>query len=188
MKSGITERAEFVLAALDLKEVSREGWHLVGITDVESVADHTYGLLMLAYVLSHSTDLDTERLLKMALVHDLPETRTGDIAPSRGVTAEQKMARESSALREITENLPANLRDEIRDLWLDYERGESPESRFVRQLDKIEMAMQALRYERGFTGQAEELDTFWISTRKVVGDERLREVLDHLTRLRASSV
>ena len=86
----------------------------------------------------------------MALVHDLAECLVGDITPSDGVSKEEKHSREKSAMRHITDMVPCKeMRDEIMDLWEEYESGVSLEAQLVKDIDKFEMIAQAYQYERG---------------------------------------
>ena len=66
---------DFFYIVSELKKVQRKGWHdKVGITHPESVADHSYGTAIMAMIFSdNSGSLNTERIMKMALLHDLAE-------------------------------------------------------------------------------------------------------------------
>lgn len=138
----------FLTLAGRLKETDRAGWKLQGIDAPESVADHTFGVCLLALVLSRdaSPPLRRDRCVAMALVHDLAEALVGDITPFDGVSNEEKDRRE----REAMTHLSTLLGDpEILELWEEYQRAATPESRFVRDLDKLETVVQAVRYEQG---------------------------------------
>jgi putative hydrolases of HD superfamily len=129
-----------------LKETARAGWGLRGVEHPESVADHTFRLALLALVLAPRTGapLDRARCVAMALVHDLAESLVGDITPYDGVSAGEKRRREEEAMHTLAE-LSGDR--EILDLWREYDAAESPEARFVKELDKLETAMQAAEYE-----------------------------------------
>ena len=62
-----------------LKKVQRTGWVLKGVKDVESVAEHTWRVALMALILAPQLGLDQLKLTKMALVHDLGEASIGDI-------------------------------------------------------------------------------------------------------------
>lgn len=137
-----------LLEAVQLKEVSRAGWLRVGVASAESVAAHSWGIAWLALTLCPD-ELDLQRVLAMAIVHDLPEIRVGDITPHDPVSKEEKQRREASAATALLGSQPRLLA-----AWREYDAHESPESRFVHQLDKLDMAIQALRYH-----QAQGIDT-----------------------------
>jgi len=86
----------------------------------------------------------------MALVHDLAEAHVGDITPSENIPKEEKRRRESKAMHNFVYDMlhgsPAALK--MLDLWKEYEEGSSSEAKFVKDLDRFEMASQALEYER----------------------------------------
>jgi len=132
-----------LLEVLNLKEVPREGWRRVGVNRPESVAAHSWGVAWLVLVLC-PPELNRERALAMALLHDLAEARVGDITPHDGVSAEDKAQRERKALTALLAPLPH--RDELTELWEAYERGSDSEARLVKACDKLDMALQAQRY------------------------------------------
>lgn len=141
-----TEVLRFFRLAGRLKETARAGWGLRGIADPESVADHSFGVGLLALVLSRGADppLDRERCVAMALVHDLAESIVGDITPYDGISSDEKNRRERQAM----ERLGAMLGDdELLRLWEEYQGAETAEARFVKDLDKLETVLQAAEYE-----------------------------------------
>ncbi|KAA0001413.1 MAG: HD domain-containing protein [Thermoplasmata archaeon] len=64
-----------------LKGIKRKGWLRIGIEKVESVACHSYRVAFLAMLIGDALNLNVEKMLKMALLHDLAEATTGDITP-----------------------------------------------------------------------------------------------------------
>ena len=127
-----------------LKRVPRTGWALRGIPGPESVADHTYRTALLAMVLGDRLGLDTNRMVRMALLHELSECRTGDI-PSGAIPTEQKTALE----RDLARDLLTAAGDEgpYWELIEDFLEGNTREARLVRDLDRFEMLLQALEYQ-----------------------------------------
>lgn len=133
-----------------LKDLARTGWVLRGVVLPESVADHSWGTALLALRYAGEAAVDTERSLTLAVVHDLVEVRVGDI-PRRAdprvpaVSEEQKRSFESDAARELTEELPW---PELFALWEEYDRGVTGEAQFVRDMNLVDMVLQALFYAR----------------------------------------
>lgn len=160
--------APVLLGALDLKALPRAGWLRVGIAGPESVAAHSWGIALLVLAVP-APELDQARMLAFACVHDLAEARAGDITPHDGVPPAEKHAREARAAAELLGPAPA-----LHALWQEYEAQACPESRFVRQLDRLDMALQALRYAADGADTAE----FLRSARRVIVDPRLLEILD----------
>src|SRR5580692_9860271 len=102
----------FFSAAGRLKSEPRKGWVIkLGIKDPESVADHSYRTALMAMVYSDAHGLDTARVLKMALIHDLPEALVGDSIPGER-TKKRKLKLESTAMKEILEEMPTAQRRE----------------------------------------------------------------------------
>lgn len=163
-----------LLEVAGLKALVRAGWARRGIADPESVAAHSWGVGWLVLVLLPS-DLDRERALSYAVLHDLPEVRTGDLMPSDGVSTEDKHARERAAMQAICARLPGGAA--LLATWEAYEAQQDPEARFVRQLDRLDMAIQAVAYEGS---SSERLDEFLDSADAVIEHPALREVLEQL--------
>ena len=149
--------------AIGLKEIVRAGWVRAGIGTPESVADHSWGMALLAIVLCPD-DLDRERVLALAIVHDLAEVRVGDITPDE-MPRDVKRERERIAAAGMLREHPT-----LWALWEDYEQARSREAKFVHELDKLEMGLQALRY-----GAPEE---FLESARAGITSARLAALLE----------
>lgn len=129
---------------LALKDVVRAGWVRVGVPDPESVAAHSWGVALLAVLLC-PPELDRGRLLVMAVLHDLAELRVGDITPYDGVSREEKHHRERVAMEELLA-----FRPDLLAIWQEAELRESPEARFLKALDHLDLGLTARRYrERG---------------------------------------
>ena len=135
---------------LALKKVKRQGWTRHPIPDeaVESVADHSYGVTLLSWLLC-PPELDRSRVLELALIHDLAEIVTGDVTPHDDVPQEIKNHNELEALAELLE--PTNQFGEACELLLDYQKQSSPEAQWVKKMDKLEMSLQSLTYEGDFS-------------------------------------
>lgn len=121
----------------------------------------------MAMVASSSSDkYDSNRCIKIALVHDLAEATVGDITPHCGVDDKTKHQLELEAITGMTGGLGggSEVGAEILELWKEYEAGETPEAKLVKDMDKLEMILQALEYETdGKNGES--LDGFFDSTR-----------------------
>lgn len=160
----MTEKAEIPVKLLDqdkstalietwfeivhLKQLFRKGWLERGVTPArcETVAEHTFGNAMLCLMLLHEhPELRVERVLRMALVHDLGEAYVGDITPNDNVPKQEKVRLETNAVNKILGKLPGG--DQLIADWQEYEEQQTPEAKFVKQIDRLEFAMQASVYE-----------------------------------------
>ena len=134
---------------LRLKSLFRQGWLKRGISKdkCETVADHTFGTAMISWLLAHEylPKLNEEKVLKLALIHEMGEILVGDITPVDGITETDKYYLELNAVKEIFANLEDA--DYWIELWKEFEAEVSSESRFVKIMDKVEMGLQASWYE-----------------------------------------
>ena len=151
----------------------------VGIEHPESVADHSYGTAIMAMVLSDSQKLNTEKILKMALLHDLAESITGDFMPEE-ISRENKKIAEDDAMKEIFSKLPNNLAIQYEKIWQEFTHAITKESILLHEIDKLEMAIQAAKYSsEGFSN--EKLGLFVESAKKEIKSKELLDILDTLS-------
>lgn len=132
---------EFLRESERLKTTYRAGYTSNG--RVESVAEHTWRLCLMALVLErHFPDVDMGQVIKICIVHDLGEALNGDIpAPDQHKTPD-KSVNERRDLLQIARTLPENLRNDLLELWDEYENATTPEARTAKALDKLETIMQ----------------------------------------------
>jgi len=161
-----SEIVSFLAELARLKAVPRTGWLLRGVRDVESVADHSFGVTFVAMLLAdlaeaQGMELSVEKVLRMALLHDLVEARTGDLP------ATIKRYFEGPTLHTANERIADEMLtrlgaigEEYLLLWREYEERRSLESRIVKAADKLDLLLQALEYEKG---GARHLQEFWES-------------------------
>jgi len=169
-----SDRLAFFHILERLKTQKRTGWVNNKIPNPESISDHMYRMAVLAMCVSDQT-LDISKCVMMAVVHDLAEAQVGDIAPQEGIPKAEKQRRESEAMQnfvhEMLHDSPAALR--IMSLWKEYEDQATPEARFVKDLDRFEMAAQALEYERAHDSQT--LQPFFESSIPFIRHTEVRE-------------
>lgn len=137
---------DFCDGFLDLKEVRRQGWVEAGLEHPESVADHSYATAMLAMVMADMDGLDVSRAMRMALLHDMAEGITGDIIPG-SMDPAVKRRREKEAMDCIMGAIPSSIRHLYKSAWDEYMAGDTAEARLVHDADKLEMGLQAYRYQ-----------------------------------------
>lgn len=148
---------DLLLEVQTLDRVPRSGYFLRGISDCESVSEHTFHLALLVWFLAGSEPgIDRSRAVELALLHDLAELRIGDLprTATAYLPAEVKHAAERRAAADIL--APAEPR--ARELYEEYEEGVTAEARFVRACDKLQLMVKVTVYESwGHRGLAE----FW---------------------------
>lgn len=143
-ETGDAERiVDFLALAEKLKTEMRHSWLSDGRR--ESVAEHTWLMSVAAVLMSphleHSVDLG--HTLKLIALHDIAEAITGDIPYfEESARKESKLADEAAAMETLRAMLPAASGELLLRLWQEYEDCETPEAKFARALDKLEVQHQ----------------------------------------------
>jgi putative hydrolase of HD superfamily len=171
--SQLDEIVEFLRMAGLVKRISRSGWVEVGVDSPESVADHAFRTAILCMIFSDLEDLDRLKMIQMALLHDLPEAIIGDLTPSE--KTRQALEREDAAMKQLLRLLPERLRQRYLKLWLEYAESKTKEAKAVRQLEKLEMALQAREYEAA-QPSLKGLERFIESADKVITSPEIRKL------------
>lgn len=156
-----------------LKTTPREGWRRKGIANGESIADHMYRMSIITMFAPPS--LNVTHCTRMALIHDMAEALVGDITPVDGVPKEEKSRREATTMDFLTGRLLGNFNgglngEKLREIWQEYEDGKTPESQFVHDIDKLELVLQMLEYERANKG-IKNLSEFTYVAEKIITPE-----------------
>jgi len=140
-----------------LDRVPRTGFALRGVDDPESVTEHSWHVLFLAWALgSRIEGIDVLRAVEIALVHDLAEVRVSDLprTVSEYFPEGAKKTAELAALSDVLAPLP----ERALDLYREYQEGKTPEARLVKACDKLQLMIKVAVYERWKTGALAE---FW---------------------------
>jgi putative hydrolase of HD superfamily len=162
-----------------LKVLYRQGWLKRGLSpeQCESVADHTLGVAILAMWIAdlYFPALDVLKIIQLALIHDFGEVYAGDITPADDIDNEQKSSLEYEAVQSIFAKLPNGSKYVA--LWKEYESAQTPEAMLVRQIDRLEMGLQASIYSHlGLNSPDEFLD----SARKALHEPELENIFEEL--------
>ena len=197
------ELLNFFIEVGKLKRKKRKGWMLRGIKEPETIASHTFRMVVMSWLLSRRKKLNVNKILKMSLIHDLCEIYAGDTTPYDKLLPKdkkqwkqivskwprlskrekeksflEKYKKEAEALEKLILKLPPDLKKEMRNLWADYEKGLTREGRFVRQVDRVENLLQALEYWKKDKPFA--IKPWWIQIEELVDDPILLEFLEAL--------
>ena len=129
--------ANFLFEIGMLKKTPRTGWQFLGSGD-ESVAEHSFRAALIAFTLSRlAEDVDADRVVRMALLHDLPEARTGDL---NYMNQKYVQADEPRAVEDLTRGL--SFGGEIAELLAEFRSQTTAEAVLVRDADHLEMLLQ----------------------------------------------
>ncbi|KAJ4289445.1 hypothetical protein N0V88_006925 [Collariella sp. IMI 366227] len=178
-----------------LKTTKREGWRRFGIDRYailspsplspspanpvlhsgESISDHMYRMSMMSMLAppSLASRIDLGRCMKMCLIHDMAESIVGDITPVDGVAKPEKSRREAETMDYLTKNLLGNVHggktgEEIRAVWQEYEDSKTLESLFVHDIDKMELLLQMMEYEKRGKGRLDLGEFAYVKTKIVL--------------------
>lgn len=170
---------DLLLEANALEEVARQGWVMSGVAGPEDVAAHTAGVGVAALLVADRAGepVDRGRMLTMALLHDLGESRTGDV-PLVAKTPEDD-DREAAAAAAMVAGLPALYREALDE----FRAQETLEARIVKAADKLQMMAKVLAYEAAGKG---DLGAFWENGRNFfdAGLPEARELFAEIRRRR----
>ena len=198
------EILDFFIEIGKLKRLPRRGWVINQIKNPESIAEHIFRTAIMSWILGgEKKGFNLERLIKMALIHDLCEVYAGDMTPydsilpkskkklrelmkiwprfpivERKKRSVDKFKKENKALEKLVSKLPTRFKKEIRNLWLDYEKGLTPEGRFFRQADRAENFLQALEYWKKYKNPPP--GPWWLWAREFFDDPLLLEFIKSL--------
>lgn len=183
---------EFFKNVGKLKDLERRGWIRLGIKNAESVAEHSFRLAVMAMFFAKEFGLDELKCLKLALVHDLPESFAGDTITrhreqDQEISNKEKFKKEKNGLMELVKDLDSCNATELKELWLEFENGKSPEAKLVKQLDKLELALQAFEYEK--SGSVEKIpEEFFVYTKERVSDKELLRLYEEIVKQRTKQL
>lgn len=143
---------DFYVLCNRLKYVLRSGWISwnVKADRLESVAEHIYGVQMLAIAIwsEYSYNIDLKKVLMMISVHELEEIIIGDLTPF-DLDKKTKKEKGHQAVEQILKNL--SNADEIKNLILEFDECKTPEAVFANCCDKLECDIQCKLYdEKGY--------------------------------------
>lgn len=149
MEENKVEKAlRFYLLATTLKDKIRSGWKVWNIQRerVESVAEHIYGVCILAVSIDSEYDLniDLSKTVMMLLLHEIEEIIIGDLTPFDKITQEQKRKIGKKAVEEVLESL--DKKTKYFELIEEFEQMETKESIFAKMCDKLEADIQSKIY------------------------------------------
>ena len=169
--------------ARKLKTEPRKGWaKKLGLQRPESVADHSFALALLCLFEGQRRGYNVDKMIKLAVLHDLEEAITGDLTPEEK-KAKGKLAVESqrnSAREQLLRYLLGKDKKAYNELWSELDKSKTREARLVHDLDKLEMALQANAYSKNGVG-IDKLQEFHESAKNAIKDPQLRKLLREIS-------
>lgn len=142
--SVVRQLLSFLHSCEKLKEELRHGWTSNGRQ--ESVADHSWRLALMVMLFAPHVEhnIDCNKAIKMALIHDLVEIEAGDqyFLEKSEILKKEQASRELRAIESIQKKIGDDSGDYIYALWHEFNDLQSPEAKFVKALDKLEGYIQ----------------------------------------------
>lgn len=173
---------DFAFVLGKLKKTKRTGWVRENVQNPESIAEHSFRMAVLTMILAPKVGADSTRTIKMALVHDIGEAEIGDIVTTRGVKVQSnlkdKIQNERQALKQIINLIEGT---EYLELFDEFEANQTREAKLVKQIDKLEMAIQALEYEQEYDINLQE---FFDDANSKILNESIKEIMREILELR----
>ncbi len=178
-KSRVLNLYEHIFA---LKNLYRQGWLKYWNVDenkCESVGDHIFSMSVISYIFAkeYRPDLDADKVLRIALFHDIPEAIIGDIPARDKFPDEEKRILEEDAAEKIYRGLKSS--EHLMDLHNEYVNCESKEAIFVKQIDKLEFMIQGYFYHNHGIGKMD-FNLFEKYANQWIKDPQLKEVLEEI--------
>jgi putative hydrolase of HD superfamily len=182
MMDEIKQTLNFIVEIEKLKNVLRKT-RPVGLDRYENSAEHSWHVCLSALMLKdYANDkVDINRVIKMLLIHDLGEIDAGDTIIYAGETQAIK-DEEKAGIKRLLDLLPEEKSDEYMALWLEFEAGESAESKYAKAIDRVPPLLHNLHGD-GHSWKKHNIlkeQVFSVNKRIEKGSVQLWEVLEDM--------
>ena len=176
---------EFLEKIGRLKKIERTGWVVwkgLNVKNPESVAEHVFRAAILGMILADLKKLKSEKVIKMILLHDLPEALIGDwdLTAKKKLGIERWKRKEKDAMKNLM-SLLGKIGKEYLKLWKEFEEQKSKEAKIAKQAEKLEMIIQAYEYmKEGYPKRI--LKDWFINEEKIMKDKDVRKMFELVKR------
>ena len=165
-----------------LKQTKRTGWVREKVPNPESVAEHSFRMAVLSMILAPKIGVDATKAIKMTLIHDIGEAEIGDIVTSRGTHVQRNLQNKITAERKSLVKLLSLVDgDEYIQLFDEFVKNKTKAAQFVKQIDKLEMAIQALEYELEYHIDLQE---FFDDANSKIQNKNIKKIMEDIFDLR----
>jgi len=130
---------EFLFELGTLRFVERK-WSQFLNAGVANVAEHTLRVAWLSFLIAkYESGADLGRIFKLALIHDMTESRTGDTNP---VTRQYNIQDDKKAVKDIFTD--TFLQEEAESLFKEYKERKSIEAKIVKDADNLDVDLEII--------------------------------------------
>lgn len=133
----------------ELNELKRSGWKMREVKSPESVAEHSYAIVLQGLLFS-PPHLNHNQIVNIALVHDIQEALAGDYTPFDKITPEEKNRIELKYAIQISKNLNC---PKMLESFLEYENCQTPEAKMIKDIDRVDAVLLAQYYDNHKRGK-----------------------------------
>lgn len=185
MNRRLKQQIDFILEADKLKNVIRRNY-LSDDSRRENTAEHSWHTMLTALLLydyaENKQELNLLHIMKMIAIHDLVEIEAGDTFMFDTEANKHKFDKENQAAKKIFTLLPYDQGKEYYDIWLEFEKEETPDAIFAASVDKI-MPVLLNTYSKGTSWRESQITAEQVlTTLKVIekGPRKVQELLEEL--------
>ncbi|MCC7552352.1 HD domain-containing protein [Candidatus Micrarchaeota archaeon] len=165
-----------------LKNIVRKGWLKYPIKYPESNADHSFRVAFLSMVLAEELNLDVDKCAKLAILHEFGEIEKGDLTPEERKNENKIIEDQSKILKQMMIEMGGQ---KYYDLWMESEKTTSKEAVLVKDVDRLEMCLQALEYEEKYEYNLQE---FYDYAEKLLILELPKQIFKKILKLRPKNL
>ncbi len=167
------------------KRLKRAGWVKRKVKNPESVAEHCFRVTVLCMALAPSLEVDKEKLTKMAVIHDLGETATGDIVVEswKKIFFDKRKKKEKME-REAIRQILYGYGEDYSKLFQEMIQRKTKEALIFWEIDLLERTIQAYEYEKE---QGIDMTEFFVSANYHIKNPLLKKTLKDLEKMRSKS-
>lgn len=156
-----------------IKHKERKGWIDIGVEGTkDTIASHSFGASLIGWVLSKKTKFDSDKVVKMLLIHDLIMSELSDFTPD-DATYKTKREQENNLSENLLNNIPKSILPEFKELFKEYQEEKTQMSLFARECDKLDTLFQAYMYSKklGRDELSQFLDSYEHKFKSKIGKE-----------------
>lgn len=139
MNERLKKQIEFITEIDKLKNIYRQTY-VLGEDRKENDSEHSWHIAILAFLLAEYSNepIDVLKTIKLVLIHDIVEIDAGDTYYYDDEGYKTKEIREEKASQRIFGLLPDDQRNEMYELWREFEDRKTPESKFANVIDHVQ--------------------------------------------------
>lgn len=184
----LLQQLEFIKEIDKLKYIFRKT-KLINSERQENDAEHSWHLAMMTLILSEHSNvpIDVLKTMKMVLIHDLVEIDAGDTFIYDTTKNHDNTEEELAAAQRIFGMLPSEQAQNLIDLWVEFEEGNTAESKFARTMDRLEPLLQNFS-NKGGTWSEYDVPYDKVFNKKKVMANGSEKIWDYASRLLEEAV